>query len=125
MKNMKRSFVGQQMNTRPLAPLLLLSIFLVVTLVTEPTEALADDAVVVSLTNPRLENFVNGGAVGLYFSATDMSGKPGGQLSPENLEVQEDGQKGQITDFRGEGEGRPVGIGGGRDITEGREPEAR
>src|SRR5215510_2632215 len=122
MKNMKRSFVGQQMNTRPLAPLLLLSIFLVVTLVTEPTEAFADNAVVVSLTNPRLENFVNGGAVGLYFSATDMSGKPVGQLSPENLEVQEDGQKVQIADFRGEEQGRPVDIVVVFDITESMQP---
>jgi pSer/pThr/pTyr-binding forkhead associated (FHA) protein len=97
-------------------------LILVALLLTGAAAARADEAIVVSLTNPRLENFVNGGAVGLYFSATDMSGKPVGQLSPENLEVQEDGQKVQIADFRGEEQGRPVDIVVVFDITESMQP---
>jgi pSer/pThr/pTyr-binding forkhead associated (FHA) protein len=97
-------------------------VMLIALLLVGATVAFADNAVVVSLTNPRLENFVNGGAVGLYFSATDLSGKPVGQLSPENLEVQEDGEKVQITDFRGEEQGRPVDIVVAFDITESMQP---
>ena len=99
---MKRPLARLQNQVRCLAYLLLLGLFLVISLLTAPRALWADDAIVVSLTNPRLENFVNGGAIGLYFSATDMSGKPVGQLVPDNVEVQEDGQKVQITDFRGE-----------------------
>jgi VWFA-related protein len=76
------------------------------------------DSVVVSVTNPHLENFANGGAVGLYFSATDLRGQPVGQLSPENVHVEEDGQTVQIVDFRGEEQGRPVDIVVVFDITE-------
>ncbi len=97
-------------------------LILVALLLVGATSAFAGDAVVVSLTNPRLENFANGGAVGLYFSATDLQGKPVGQLSPENLEVQEDGQKVQVTDFRGEEQGRPVDIVVAFDITESMQP---
>lgn len=86
------------------------------------TGAFAGDAIVVSLTNPRLENFTNGGAVGLYFSATDLQGKPVGQLSPDNLDVHEDGEKVQIIDFRGEEQGRPVDIVVAFDITESMQP---
>jgi four helix bundle protein len=105
---------------RPLAPSLLIGFFLVVALLTGPfgTARAAGETVVVSLTNPRLENFSNGGAVGLYFSATDLQGQPVGQLSPENIEVSEDGQKVQIVDFRGEEQGRPVDIVVVFDITE-------
>ena len=103
---------------RPLTPLLLLGFFLVVSLLLGPAAAKAADTFVVSLTNPRLENFTNGGAVGLYFSATDLRGQPVGQLSPEHVEVQEDGQKVQIVDFRGEEQGRPVDIVVVFDITE-------
>ncbi len=103
---------------RPLPPLLLLGFFLVVSLLLGPAVAKAADTFVVSLTNPRLENFTNGGAVGLYFSATDLRGQPVGQLSPEHVEVQEDGQKVQIVDFRGEEQGRPVDIVVVFDITE-------
>jgi Mg-chelatase subunit ChlD len=78
----------------------------------------AEDSVVVSVTNPHLENFANGGAVGLYFNATDMRGQPVGQLTPENVQVQEDGQTVQIIDFRGEQQGRPVDIVVVFDVTE-------
>lgn len=98
--------------------LLLLSLFLGGFLLTGPIVRAATDTIVVSLTNPRLENFANGGAVGLYFSATDTQGQPVGQLSPENIEVKEDGQKVQIVDFRGEEQGRPVDIVVVFDITE-------
>ncbi|MBI3301245.1 MAG: FHA domain-containing protein [Deltaproteobacteria bacterium] len=98
------------------------ALFLMAALVVGATAAFASDAVVVSLTNPRLENFANGGAVGLYFSATDLQGKPVGQISPENIEVQEDGQKVQVVDFRGEEQGRPVDIVVVFDITESMQP---
>ena len=90
---------------------------LVVFLPVSPS-AQAENLVVVSVTNPHLENFANGGAVGLYFSATDMRGQPVGQLTPENVEVQEDGQAVQIIDFRGEQQGRPVDIVVVFDVTE-------
>ncbi|MGH8407485.1 MAG: four helix bundle protein, partial [Pseudomonas sp.] len=106
---------------RPLTPLLL-TIFLLASLFLEPLAVLAADTAVVSVTNPRLENFSNGGAVGLYFSATDTGGHPIGQLTPENVEVQEDGQKVQIVDFRGEAQGRPVDIVVVFDITESMQP---
>ena len=76
----------------------------------------------VSLANPRLENFANGGAVGLYFGVTDPQGKPIGQLSPDDLEVQEDGQKATIIDFRGESQGRPIDIVVVFDVTESMQP---
>jgi pSer/pThr/pTyr-binding forkhead associated (FHA) protein len=91
---------------------------LVAALVFGASYALAADAIVVSLTNPHLENFANGGAVGLYFSATDRQGQPVGQLTPENIAVQEDGEKVQVVDFRGEEQGRPVDIVVVFDITE-------
>lgn len=78
----------------------------------------AAETVVVSLTSPHLDKFANGGAVGLYFSATDRHGQPVGQLRPENVEVLEDGQKVQVVDFRGEEQGRPVDIVVVFDITE-------
>ena len=78
----------------------------------------AADSVVVSVTNPQLENFTNGGAVGLYFNATDLRGQPIGQLTPEHVTVQEDGQDAQIIDFRGEEQGRPVDIVVVFDVTE-------
>ena len=121
-RSMKRPFDRQQDNARFPAAILLIGCLLVISLLIRPWICLADDAIVVSLTNPRLENFVNGGAIGLYFSATDMSGKPVGQLAPDNLEVQEDGQKVQITDFRGEDQGRPVDIVVAFDITESMQP---
>lgn len=99
-----------------LLPFLLSALFLV------GSRAKADNTAVVSVTNPRLENFSNGGAVGLYFSATDTGGQPIGQLTPENVEVQEDGQKVQIVDFRGEGQGRPVDIVVVFDVTESMQP---
>ena len=82
------------------------------------SHASAADSVVVSVTNPQLENFTNGGAVGLYFSATDLRGQPIGQLTPEHVTVQEDGQDTQIIDFRGEEQGRPVDIVVVFDVTE-------
>lgn len=82
----------------------------------------AGEPVVVSLANPRLENFGNGGAVGLYFGVTDMQGQPIGQLSPDDLEVQEDGQKAAIIDFRGESQGRPIDIVVVFDVTESMQP---
>lgn len=86
------------------------------------TAASAADTAVVSVTTPRQENFANNGAIGLYFSATDVRGQPVGQLTPENVEVQEDGQKVQIVDFRGEEQGRPVDIVVVFDITESMQP---
>jgi Mg-chelatase subunit ChlD len=87
-----------------------------------PVPSCADDTIVVSLTNPRLENFANGGAVGLYFSATDTQGHPVGQLSPENVDVKEDGQKVEVVDFRGEEQGRAVDIVVVFDVTESMQP---
>jgi len=78
----------------------------------------AADAIIVSVTSPRLENFPNGGNVGLYFSATSPQGQPVGQLTPENIEITEDGQKVQIVDFRGEEQGRAVDIVVVFDVTE-------
>ena len=82
------------------------------------SHASAADSVVVSVTNPQLENFTNGGAVGLYFNATDLRGQPIGQLTPEHVKVQEDGQDTRIIDFRGEQQGRPVDIVVVFDVTE-------
>jgi len=98
--------------------LFFLGLFLGPFLLLQPIARAATDTIVVSLTNPRLENFANGGAVGLYFSATDTQGQPVGQLSPEHIEVKEDGQKVPIVDFRGEEQGRPVDIVVVFDITE-------
>lgn len=82
----------------------------------------AGEPAVVSLANPRLENFANGGAVGLYFGVTDMQGQPIGQLSPDDLEVREDGKKAVIIDFRGESQGRPIDIVVVFDVTESMQP---
>ncbi|MGE0683825.1 MAG: FHA domain-containing protein [Candidatus Binatia bacterium] len=82
----------------------------------------AGEPAVISLANPRLENFANGGAVGLYFGVTDMQGQPIGQLSPDDLEVQEDGTKAAIIDFRGESQGRPIDIVVVFDVTESMQP---
>lgn len=78
----------------------------------------ASDSVVVSVTNPQLENFTNGGAVGLYFNATDLRGQPVGQLTPEHVTVREDDEDAKIIDFRGEQQGRPVDIVVVFDVTE-------
>lgn len=91
---------------------------LVIGLVFGAANSEASDTIVVSLTNPRLENFANGGAVGLYFSATDTQGHPVGQLSPANVEVKEDGQPVSVVDFRGEEQGRAVDIVIVFDVTE-------
>jgi pSer/pThr/pTyr-binding forkhead associated (FHA) protein len=91
---------------------------LLVLLLCGVTVAFAADPIVVSVTSPRLENFPNGGAVGLYFSATDTQGKPVGQLTPEHIDIMEDGQKVQIVDFRGEEQGRAVDIVVVFDVTE-------
>lgn len=80
--------------------------------------ALAANTAVVSLTNPQLENFSNGGAVGLYFSLTDMRGQPVGQLNLDHVKILEDGQPAKVIDFRGEEQGRPVDIVVVFDITE-------
>ena len=82
------------------------------------TLALAADTAVVSLTNPQLENFSNGGAVGLYFSVTDTRGQPVGQLGLDHVQILEDGQTAKVIDFRGEEQGRPVDIVVVFDITE-------
>lgn len=103
---------------RSLTAMLMLRCVCLVSLVLGPATAVAAETAVVSLTNPHLEHFANGGAVGLYFSATDLRGQPVGQLSPENVEVLEDGQKVQVVDFRGEEQGRPVDIVVVFDITE-------
>ena len=52
------------------------------------------------------------------FNATDLRGQPIGQLTPEHVAVQEDGQDAQIIDFRGEELGRPVDIVVVFDVTE-------
>lgn len=78
----------------------------------------AADTFVVSLSNLRLENFSNSGAVGLYFSVTDEKGQPVGQLGPEDVVVEEDGKRVELVDFRGEEQGRPVDIVVVFDITE-------
>ena len=82
----------------------------------------AEETAVVSLSNPRLGNFANGGAVELFFGVTDPHGQPIGQLSPDNLEVQEDGRAAQILDFHGESQGRPVDIVVVFDVTESMQP---
>lgn len=108
---------------RPLASLSLVGFFVtVILLFSHSATSRASDTVVVSLTNPRLENFANGGAVGLYFSATDTQGHPVGQLSPENVGVKEDGEKVEIVDFRGEEQGRAVDIVVVFDVTESMQP---
>ena len=108
---------------QPRAPLLAIAFFVTALLFCGPRLAVAaSDTVVVSLTNPRLENFANGGAVGLYFSATDTQGHPVGQLSPENVEVKEDGEKVAVVDFRGEEQGRAVDIVVVFDVTESMQP---
>jgi len=106
---------------RLLIPILTIGFFIAV-LLFGVTGAKAADTIVVSLTNPRLENFANGGAVGLYFSATDTQGHPVGQLSPEHVEVKEDGQKVEVVDFRGEEQGRAVDIVVVFDVTESMQP---
>jgi von Willebrand factor type A domain len=104
---------------RPLTPLLVIGFFVTAMLLYGHRLAAAtSDTLVVSLTNPRLENFANGGAVGLYFSTTDTQGKPVGQLTPEHIDITEDGQKVQIVDFRGEEQGRAVDIVIVFDVTE-------
>lgn len=95
-----------------------IGLLLLASLLVGSVATFAADPIVVSVTNPRLENFANGGAVGLYFNATDLHGKPAGQLSPASVAVQEDGQQVQIVDFRGEEQGRPVDIVVVFDITE-------
>jgi Mg-chelatase subunit ChlD len=100
------------------AALLLCGLIGLVSLLVSPATSGAAKTAVVSLTNPHLENFANGGAVGLYFSATDVRGQPVGQLGPEHVEVLEEGQAVQIVDFRGEEQGRPVDIVVVFDITE-------
>ena len=86
------------------------------------TSASAGEPAIVSLSNPRLENFTNGGAVGLYFGVTDSQGKPIGRLGPDDLEVREDGKKATIIDFRGESQGRPIDIVVVFDVTESMQP---
>jgi pSer/pThr/pTyr-binding forkhead associated (FHA) protein/Mg-chelatase subunit ChlD len=81
----------------------------------------AGEPAVVSLANPRLENFANGGAVGLYFGVADAQGQAM-RVSLEDLEVREDGQKVQILDFYGEAQGRPVDIVVVFDVTESMQP---
>ncbi len=81
-------------------------------------EAGAEEEAVVSMTNPTIDNFANGGAVGLYFSATDSRGNPVAQLVPENVKVLEDGAPVEVIDFRGEEQGRPVDIVVVFDVTE-------
>lgn len=81
-------------------------------------QANASETAVLSLSNPRLGNFANGGAVELFFGATDPQGKPIGQLAPDNFFVEEDGKTAQILDFHGEEQGRPVDIVVVFDITE-------
>jgi hypothetical protein len=104
---------------RPLTSLLVIGFFVTaVLLYGHQLAAATSDTFVVSLTNPRLENFANGGAVGLYFSTTDTQGKPVGQLTPEHIDITEDGQKVQIVDFRGEEQGRAVDIVIVFDVTE-------
>ena len=113
----------RKVGLRPLTPLYLLGFFVTaILLFGHSVTSRASDTIVVSLTNPRLENFANGGAVGLYFSATDTQGHPVGQLSPEHVEVKEDGQKVDVVDFRGEQQGRAVDIVVVFDITESMQP---
>ncbi len=90
----------------------------IVTLVLLVMEAGAEEAAVVSVTNPTIDNFENGGAVGLYFSATDSRGNPVAQLVPENVKILEDGTPVEVIDFRGEEQGRPVDIVVVFDVTE-------
>ena len=110
-------------NFRSLISFLIVGFFIVTMVVfAAVVRSQAADSIVVSLTNPRLENFANGGAVGLYFSATDTQGHPVGQLSPQHVEVKEDGQKVEVVDFRGEEQGRAVDIVVVFDITESMQP---
>lgn len=95
---------------------------LIAFLVLGAAQTWAVDTAVVTLFQPRLENFSNGGAVGLYFGVTDTQGQPIGQLGPDDLEVQENGQGGPIIDFRGESQGRPIDIVVSFDVTESMQP---
>ncbi len=98
------------------------AVFLVSFLLLSMAPVQAAETAVVSLSNPRLGNFGNGGAVELFFGVTDMQGQPIGQLGPDNLEVQEDGRGAQILDFHGESQGRPVDIVVVFDVTESMQP---
>lgn len=82
----------------------------------------AAETAVLSLSNPRLGNFANGGAVELFFGATDPQGRPIGQLTTEHLHLEEDGKAAQILDFHGETQGRPVDIVVVFDVTESMQP---
>jgi pSer/pThr/pTyr-binding forkhead associated (FHA) protein len=82
----------------------------------------ASESAVITLSNPRLGNFANGGAVELFFGVTDAKGQPIGQLSPDNLEVREDGKGAPIIDFHGEDQGKPVDVIVVFDITESMQP---
>jgi pSer/pThr/pTyr-binding forkhead associated (FHA) protein/Mg-chelatase subunit ChlD len=82
----------------------------------------ASETAILSLSNPRLGNFANGGAVELFFGATDSHGQPIGQLTAENFHLEEDGKVAQILDFHGEDQGRPVDIVVVFDVTESMQP---
>ena len=82
----------------------------------------AQDALVVSLSKPRLDSFADRGAVGLYFSATREGGEPAGMLGPDHVEVLEDGDPVEVVEFRGEEQGRPVDIVVVFDVTESMQP---
>jgi Mg-chelatase subunit ChlD len=119
----KPQAASRNLSPRPLTLLLVIGLFVTTLLFCgHQLASAAADAIVVSLTNPRLENFANGGAVGLYFSATDTQGHPVGQLSPANVEVKEDDEKVEVVDFRGEEQGRAVDIVVVFDITESMQP---
>jgi len=117
-----RRGASRNLGPRPLTLLLEIGLLVTTLLFCGHRLVSAADAIVVSLTNPRLENFANGGAVGLYFSATDTQGHPVGQLSPANVEVKEDDKKVEVVDFRGEEQGRAVDIVVVFDITESMQP---
>jgi Mg-chelatase subunit ChlD len=119
----KPQAASRNLGPRPLTLLLVIGLFVTTLLFCgHRLVSAAADTIVVSLTNPRLENFANGGAVGLYFSATDTQGHPVGQLSPANVEVKEDDEKVEVVDFRGEEQGRAVDIVVVFDITESMQP---
>jgi Mg-chelatase subunit ChlD len=118
----KPQAASRNLGPRPLTLLLEIGLLVTTLLFCGHRLVSAADAIVVSLTNPRLENFANGGAVGLYFSATDTQGHPVGQLSPANVEVKEDNEKVEVVDFRGEEQGRAVDIVVVFDITESMQP---
>jgi FHA domain/von Willebrand factor type A domain len=112
-------FVMRAGRARVAAPLTVL-IFIAALLMGGAVTAAASLHVTVG--NPGLTHFDSDGAVELDFGLTNEDGQPVGNLTVNNLEVYENGERAKILDFRGVGQGRPVDIVFVLDITESMQP---